>query len=567
MEKLSPHCNQLNGATALNKSELLLTTMAADSDHILIDDETDALLGTESPLPTVRPRKTREKPLVFVFLCVLIVFCIDFGNFLSVAPQTRIYEAIACRKYYEKHEPGQYRLLEDIPEDKCKIPPVQGELAFVQGLQISFEALPSILLSIPYGRLADNVKYGRKFVLSLAVVGLLLNQFWVLLVCWFSRVMSLRAVWLGSAALFIGGGAGVALAMLMTMMTDVVEARYRSTAFFQIALAIVITQFLAPLLASWMMLKGSPWDPLFLGSICATCSLPLLLIIPETVHFRDLKSHLQPTSEDEYASGEDVEDLFDTIHNSFSKPTLKHRLHLLRTATKSVIPNRTTALILWILFIANIGSKQLSIMLLYVSTRYGIPLSTANFSLTIFAGVNIFLLLVLLPTVSRYLTVNRRYTTATKDLILSRFSIIMYTLGALCLGLAPTIATMIAGLVIYTLGSGLGSLNASMVATYVEPKHMARLYSVVSVVSMFGVFVGSPLLAGLFSLGLKMGKGWIGLPYFGITLLYGLIFVVVWFIRLPEKVNEADDGNRDSEDDRYDVETPSSSLILRSSNN
>ncbi|EER42631.1 MFS multidrug transporter [Histoplasma capsulatum H143] len=411
--------------------------MAADSDHILLDDETDALLGTESSLPTVRPRKTREKPVVFVFLCVLIVFCIDFGNFLSVAPQTRIYEAIACRKYYEKQEPGQYRLLEDIPEDKCKIPPVQGELAFVQGLQISFEALPT-------------------------VVGLLLGQFWVLLVCWFSRVMSLRAVWLGSAALFIGGGAGVALAMLMTMITDVVEARYRSTAFFQIALAIVITQFLAPLLASWMMLKGGPWNPLFLGSICATCSLPLLLTIPETVHSRDLKSHLQPTSEDEYASGEDVEDLFDTIHNSFSKPTLKHRLHLLRTAIKSVIPNRTTALILWILFIANIGSKQLSIMLLYVSTRYGIPLSTANFSLTIFAGVNIFLLLVLLPTVSRYLTVNQRYTTATKDLILSRFSIIMYTLGALCLGLAPTIATMIAGLVIYTLGSGLGSLNASM---------------------------------------------------------------------------------------------------------
>lgn len=144
MEKLSPHCNQLNGAAALNKSVLLFTTMAADSDHILLDDETNALLGTESSLPTVRPRKTREKPVVFVFLCVLIVFCVDFGNFLSVAPQTRIYEAIACRKYYEKHEPGQYRLLEDIPEDKCKIPPVQGELAFVQGLQISFEALPSM---------------------------------------------------------------------------------------------------------------------------------------------------------------------------------------------------------------------------------------------------------------------------------------------------------------------------------------------------------------------------------------------------------------------------------------
>ncbi|EQL35001.1 hypothetical protein BDFG_03221 [Blastomyces dermatitidis ATCC 26199] len=192
-----------------------------------------------------------------------------------------------------------------------------------------------ILLSVPYGRLADNVRYGRKFTLALAVAGLLLGQLWVIMVCWFAQVMPLRSVWLGSAALLLGGGTGIAITMLMTMITDIVE------------------------------------------------------------------------------------------------------------------------------------------------TRSSIPLSTANFSLTIFAGVNIFLLLVFLPTVSRYLTLNRRYSTTTKDLILSRYSITMYTIGALFLGLAPTIATMITGLVIFTLGSGFNSLNLSLVATYVEPQHIARLYSVV----------------------------------------------------------------------------------------
>ncbi|KAL2370199.1 hypothetical protein RJ035_005845 [Blastomyces gilchristii] len=369
--------------------------MAADSDHTF--NETDTLLGTDSRPPPARPRVFRSKPVVFVFLCVFIVFFIDSGAYLSIAPLARICEAIAHRTYYEKRDPGRYRLLEEIPEEKCKISPVQSELAFVQGLQISFEALPTdllsawvhfwtfmgILLSVPYGRLADNVRYGRKFTLALAVAGLLLGQLWVIMVCWFAQVMPLRSVWLGSAALLLGGGTGIAITMLMTMITDIVETRSRSSAFFQIALAVVLTQFVAPL--------------------------------------------------------------------------AQYVLHV----------------------VSNVGSKHLSIMLLYVSTRYSIPLSTANFSLTIFAGVNIFLLLVFLPTVSRYLTLNRRYSTTTKDLILSRYSITMYTIGALFLGLAPTIATMITGLVIFTLGSGFNSLNLSLVATYVEPQHIARLYSVV----------------------------------------------------------------------------------------
>ncbi|OJD26098.1 hypothetical protein ACJ73_02525 [Blastomyces percursus] len=525
--------------------------MAADSDHTIYN-ETRTLLGTNSRLPAARPRGFRRKPVVFVFICVFIVFCIDFGAYLSIAPLTRIYEAIACRNYYEKHDPGRYRLLEEIPEEQCKISPVQSELAFVQGLQISFEALPSILLSVPYGRLADNVRYGRKFTLALAVAGLLIGQLWVIMVCWFSKVMPLRAVWLGSTALLLGGGTGMAIAMLMTMITDIVETRYRSTAFFQIALAVVLAQFVAPFVSSWMMSKGGPWKPLFVGTICSSCGLPLISLIPETVHLRELKKHEQPTSQGQGTSDDDIE-----VPLS-SKTTLKHRLQLLRTATRSVVPNRTTTLILCILFITNVGSKHLSIMLLYVSTRYSIPLSTANFSLTIFAGVNIFLLLVFLPTVSRYLTVNRRYSTTTKDLILSRYSITMYTIGALCLGLAPTIATMITGLVIFTLGSGFNSLNLSLVATYVEPQHMARLYSVMSVVSTLGVFIGSPLLAGLFSLGLKMGNAWVGLPYFGITLLYGMIFVAVWFIRLPDNASGGNDENEHTEGGERDVETSSS---------
>ncbi|EQL35000.1 hypothetical protein BDFG_03220 [Blastomyces dermatitidis ATCC 26199] len=98
--------------------------MAADSDHTF--NETDTLLGTDSRPPPARPRVFRSKPVVFVFLCVFIVFFIDSGAYLSIAPLARICEAIAHRTYYEKRDPGRYRLLEEIPEEKCKISPVQS---------------------------------------------------------------------------------------------------------------------------------------------------------------------------------------------------------------------------------------------------------------------------------------------------------------------------------------------------------------------------------------------------------------------------------------------------------
>ncbi|PGH01064.1 hypothetical protein AJ79_08033 [Helicocarpus griseus UAMH5409] len=539
--------------------------MAMDSDHAT-NEEREALLGTALPREPYRRKSTRERPLIFVLLCVLIVFCIDFGSNLTLAPQTRIYESIACRNYYEKHEPDRSQLWkgEDIPEEECKIKPVQSELVFVQGLQASFEALPSILLSVPYGRLADSARYGRKLTLVLAVIGALLSQYWVMLACWFSGVIPFRAVWFGSTFLIIGGGSGMATAILTTMISDVVEPKLRSTAFFQTTLSIVVAQFAAPLVSSWMMLKGSPWIPLFLGVLIASLGTPLLLILPETVHLRKTKK-LQPSTlqnQDASDDDDDAEESPQPPPDKHSRHHLNHLLQRLHRGFISIVPNRTTALILCAFFVTSISSKQLGILLNYISTRYGIPLSKANFALAIFAGVNIFLLLVFLPAVSRYLTVNRRYPSTSKDLILVRYSITMFTVGAFCMAVAPTLGTMIAALVIYTMGTGFNALNLSLVSTFVEPKHIARLYSVISAISMLGVFAGSPLLAALFTLGADIGKGWVGLPFFGTTVLYGVVWIAVWTIRIPEKT-DGDPAIEDGEDTVHEVETPSRSSPLR----
>lgn len=121
-----------------------------DNRPLLADSELSSPVDSEAPsfedsLPLPPRKKTgRHNPTVFIALCVLMVFAFDFGAYLNIAPQTRIFEGIVCRNYYDKHEPGRFAPGE-IPEDQCKIKPVQAEVAFVQGLMSSFEAIPSRL--------------------------------------------------------------------------------------------------------------------------------------------------------------------------------------------------------------------------------------------------------------------------------------------------------------------------------------------------------------------------------------------------------------------------------------
>lgn len=57
----------------------------------------------------------------------------------------------------------------------------------------------------------------------MSILGLLFNSYWTVIVCASSQILPLRAVWFGCVFSFIGGGLGVTNAMMMTMMTDVVE--------------------------------------------------------------------------------------------------------------------------------------------------------------------------------------------------------------------------------------------------------------------------------------------------------------------------------------------------------
>lgn len=89
----------------------------------------------------------------------------------------RVQEDIVCRHYYKRTFPNDFNdPFEPIPEDRCKVPDVQAKLAMLRGWDQTLSCIPSIIMAVPYGVVAD--KYGRRPVLLLSLSGVVMALAW-----------------------------------------------------------------------------------------------------------------------------------------------------------------------------------------------------------------------------------------------------------------------------------------------------------------------------------------------------------------------------------------------------
>ena len=59
------------------------------------------------------------------------------------APQTRLYESVVCRDYFNTHDPSVIGSDGKIPEAECKIDAIQGDLAMITSSQRLFNLMCS----------------------------------------------------------------------------------------------------------------------------------------------------------------------------------------------------------------------------------------------------------------------------------------------------------------------------------------------------------------------------------------------------------------------------------------
>ena len=296
------------------------------------------------------------------------------------------------------------------------------------------------------------------------------------------------------------------------------------------AFAALTGAFLGPLLSSVLMGFASPWVPMLISVACSPLALIFIAMLPETLPFTQKQSSIKLV---------DVEHVEDS---SLRGHLMSGVVHLKRSF--SILTNFSLILLLTTSLTRMpeiLATTQF--FLQYISKRFSWTLAEAGYLLGVRAIITIAVLLGILPALGKLLESKKfpfRLTPPARDLFLARCSALCAAVGALLMA-GPSLGFVVVGLAINTLAAGMGPLLRSLTASFVDPADTSKLYTVISIVETIGSLYAGPMIAWCFSTGMRLKGLWLGLPYIWIAAIFGMVFVVMLFVRAPEHVSEEQD--------------------------
>ncbi|KAE9378165.1 MFS general substrate transporter [Stipitochalara longipes BDJ] len=525
--------------------------MTAPDSSLDQEDEEDApllpdLMHMRTHTPTGPFYQTRSRRIITLIIFA-VIFILAFGGTLMVVPSIRLYEDIVCHHYYNGLEGNDHRGYDDtIEEGLCKVREVQQELNILFAGMHFLGAFVSLVTAVPYGLLADRI--GRRPVFLLAVYGLFLANLWSLVILRFWRYLPVRLLWLNIAFTLIGGGEAVATMMFYAIGSDVTPQEKRANVFLIGGGMVLFGEILAPSISSFLMAK-SPWIPLLIGQVLIGLGPALFISVPETLHMRPRGNESGTLTPDDVS--EQSVSINEADKPGFLSAAISQAMNSLKEVygSLSVLHSLPILLLLLAFLIQPFSRQSVDLSLRYVSNRFHWDLKNVGFLLSLRALVNFLLLLALLPSLSYYLIKRLHFSSKEKDLALARLSVVFLVIGALLIGLSPTIVGTIIGHVVFTLGTGTNALTRSLITSLVDQEHVGRLYAAIGVVEVCGSLVASPTLAALYTLGLRLQGPWVGLPFLVLALICFVGAIGIWTFgclsrdQLPRREEEEDDAN------------------------
>ncbi|PLN79614.1 MFS general substrate transporter [Aspergillus taichungensis] len=471
-----------------------------------IENEHTPLLGTDQgPSPST---SRSQKRTVMIAASMLILAC-DFGFYLTTAPQTEIFQDIICRNYMATME----RSPDKIPEVICKSEPVQSELALVNGWKETSDVLPGILMAIPYGVAAD--RWGRRPVLLLGMLGILLGEIWVRVVCLYSAVLPLRLVWLSGMWRLLGGGDMALSSIALVMVADVFPEAEIATALFRLSSVGILSEVLATPVSAYLMTRD-PWPPFMLGLGVAVLGSLFAFLIPETLS--SARSKITSATEPDEGTTQTT-----TAGKISRGQYIKEKMRSLYNSSRFITESPGVTTCLFALLITSISKQSTSLLLQYTSKRFHWSIANSSLLISLRGLITMANFLLLMPAFSSLLTKTLHLPNSLKDLRLSQVCSAVSALGLVAIATAPSRAVLILGIVLVSLGAAFAVACRSFVTTLVRPDHVGTLYTSAAAVSSVGMVIAGPLLAYTFRVGLHWGESWYGLPFLMAGGLYALV--------------------------------------------
>ncbi|EHK16536.1 uncharacterized protein TRIVIDRAFT_118248, partial [Trichoderma virens Gv29-8] len=322
---------------------------------------------------------------------------------------------------------------------------------------------------------------------------LFLAQGYGLLICWKWRQIPLRAIWGSGAIMLLGGGRGVAEAMVFTSISDVMPESKRATCFQWAVAAVLSSQLFGPLIAN-RLTELSIWHPLLIQlGLIAVGGIVLILFMPETLPSRIALAHIS----------EDTPIISNTNDSKSALASTKSTLTaLFRRPAICLLPGAILAM--------PAVTSQFGIIMRIMPIRFDWPLSRTSLLFSLNAAVTLLTLLVILPATSYLLHRNTSTSALERDRLLARASVLLFVLGSLFLMIGSKVSLFVLGLVISGLGSGVPTLCRTLLVALVGEHRTGSVFGVIAAGEVLGMLACELIIGPLFDVGLR---SWLGFPF------------------------------------------------------
>ena len=205
------------------------------------------------------------------------------------------------------------------------------------------------------------------------MVGVLCEEAWSCLICWFSDSVPIRLILLAPLFEVIGGGPAIITTIIHLLAAEVTTAETRTSTFFVIRAMAIAAAILAQLVSSFLMTRNA-WVPWLLGLLCillAMFAVPFTPTNSSTESSLNENTVLDPRQRNVRDMGTmDQEESLGSKHAS-----IQSRLVLLakqlQEGSRVVYGNFLLIVLLAMSFLGELCEDSLAmVLLLYISKRY-----------------------------------------------------------------------------------------------------------------------------------------------------------------------------------------------------